>query len=228
MPRFVAEVRELIAALDAPAELIVYGHLGDGNVHVNVLGPDADDARVDVAVLELVARYGGSISAEHGVGVAKREYLHLSRPRRDRSDVAPQGRARSRRHPQSGLRASVRPLGDPARDRRLMRAPRGGGGRSGPRPLRRSTSAAATGRSPPRRSAGLRAARPARTNSVRFPHDGGHFFFHPRPCRQTSPETAAAAGGGDAAAVERCGCRSRGVSPAACVPRRSARVHFSD
>ena len=81
VPRFVAEVRDLIAALDATAEVIVYGHLGDGNVHVNVLGPDPDDARVDVAVLELVARYGGSISAEHGVGIAKREHLHLSRSR---------------------------------------------------------------------------------------------------------------------------------------------------
>jgi FAD/FMN-containing dehydrogenase len=81
VPRFAAEVRDLIAAFDATAEVILYGHLGDGNVHVNVLGPDPDDARVDVAVLELVARYGGSISAEHGVGIAKREHLHLSRSR---------------------------------------------------------------------------------------------------------------------------------------------------
>jgi FAD/FMN-containing dehydrogenase len=79
VPRFAEEVRARIAAVDAAAETILYGHLGDGNVHVNVLGPAADDERVDEAVLELVAAFGGSISAEHGVGVAKRDHLHLSR-----------------------------------------------------------------------------------------------------------------------------------------------------
>ena len=79
VPHFADEVRERIAALDAAAETILYGHLGDGNVHVNVLGPAPDDDRVDDAVLELVASYGGSISAEHGVGVAKRDRLGLSR-----------------------------------------------------------------------------------------------------------------------------------------------------
>ena len=42
-------------------------------------GPDADDTRVDHAILECVARYGGSISAEHGVGRAKAGELHLCR-----------------------------------------------------------------------------------------------------------------------------------------------------
>jgi len=79
VPRFVAEVRERVAVADPAAEVIIYGHLGDGNVHVNVLGPERDDERVDTAVLELVAGYGGSISAEHGIGVAKRDFLHLSR-----------------------------------------------------------------------------------------------------------------------------------------------------
>jgi FAD/FMN-containing dehydrogenase len=57
----------------------VFGHVGDGNLHVNVLGPAADDESVDQAVLELAASFGGSIGAEHGVGRAKREFLHLSR-----------------------------------------------------------------------------------------------------------------------------------------------------
>jgi FAD/FMN-containing dehydrogenase len=57
----------------------VFGHLGDGNVHVNVLGPREDDDLVDDAVLHLVAGLGGSISAEHGIGTAKRRWLHLSR-----------------------------------------------------------------------------------------------------------------------------------------------------
>lgn len=79
VPRFADEVRATVAAVDAGAETILYGHLGDGNVHVNVLGPAPDDERVDEAVLKLVADHGGSISAEHGVGIAKRDHLHLTR-----------------------------------------------------------------------------------------------------------------------------------------------------
>jgi FAD/FMN-containing dehydrogenase len=57
----------------------VWGHVGDGNLHVNVLGPAADDDRVDDAVLRLAAAHGGSIGAEHGIGRLKRPWLHLSR-----------------------------------------------------------------------------------------------------------------------------------------------------
>lgn len=63
----------------AGARLIVFGHLGEGNLHVNVLGPPSDDEEVDAAVLGLVAAMGGSISAEHGVGVHKSSHLHLVR-----------------------------------------------------------------------------------------------------------------------------------------------------
>ncbi len=79
VPRFTTAVRERIGALDPAAETVLYGHLADGNVHVNVLGPAPDDERVDTAVLELVGTFGGSISAEHGVGIAKSSYLHLCR-----------------------------------------------------------------------------------------------------------------------------------------------------
>ncbi len=46
---------------------------------MNVVGPPADDDRVDEAVLRLVAEHGGSISAEHGIGRAKQPWLALSR-----------------------------------------------------------------------------------------------------------------------------------------------------
>ena len=59
--------------------VILFGHLGDGNVHVNVLGADPDDERADEAVLELAIECGGTISAEHGVGVAKAAYLERAR-----------------------------------------------------------------------------------------------------------------------------------------------------
>ena len=61
------------------ARVVIFGHLGDGNVHVNVLGPDPDDHVVDEAVLRLAADCGGTISAEHGVGVAKARWLALTR-----------------------------------------------------------------------------------------------------------------------------------------------------
>jgi FAD/FMN-containing dehydrogenase len=64
-----------VAAVDEAARTIVYGHVGDGNVHVNILGPAPDDEAVDDAVLELVLELGGSVSAEHGIGVAKVEWL---------------------------------------------------------------------------------------------------------------------------------------------------------
>jgi FAD/FMN-containing dehydrogenase len=76
---FVADVSEAIAETWPAARTICYGHLGDGNVHVNVLGPDPDDERVDDVVLRRVAAFGGSIAAEHGIGVAKARWLGLTR-----------------------------------------------------------------------------------------------------------------------------------------------------
>jgi len=58
-----------------PPLVIVFGHVGVGNLHVNVLGPDPADTRVDAAVARLAAAHGGSVAAEHGVGRAKTEWL---------------------------------------------------------------------------------------------------------------------------------------------------------
>jgi FAD/FMN-containing dehydrogenase len=66
---------QAVAAVAPDARTIVYGHIGDGNLHVNVLGPAPDDQRADDVVLELVLELGGSISAEHGIGVAKVDWL---------------------------------------------------------------------------------------------------------------------------------------------------------
>jgi FAD/FMN-containing dehydrogenase len=75
LPMFVAELADAVA----PYEVHVFGHLAMGNLHVNVLGLDDADESVDGRVLTLVAAHGGSIAAEHGVGVAKREWLSLTR-----------------------------------------------------------------------------------------------------------------------------------------------------
>lgn len=79
MPGFERALRERVGALDPGARTIVFGHVGDGNLHVNVLGPDSGDDRVDEAVLRLVAEHDGSVSAEHGIGVAKARWLGLTR-----------------------------------------------------------------------------------------------------------------------------------------------------
>jgi FAD/FMN-containing dehydrogenase len=75
---FMDDVRALIARERPEAAVWLFGHAGDGNVHVNITGLDADDD-IDAAVLGLVARSGGSISAEHGIGRTKRAFLHLNR-----------------------------------------------------------------------------------------------------------------------------------------------------
>ncbi len=80
LAEFIPLVHEAVAGAAAEARCVLFGHAGDGNLHVNVLGaPAADGRRVEEAVLQLVARLGGSISAEHGIGVAKRPWLHLNR-----------------------------------------------------------------------------------------------------------------------------------------------------
>jgi FAD/FMN-containing dehydrogenase len=65
----------VVAALDGTARTISYGHVGDGNLHVSILGPAPDDEATDDAVLELVLELGGSVAAEHGIGVAKVDWL---------------------------------------------------------------------------------------------------------------------------------------------------------
>jgi FAD/FMN-containing dehydrogenase len=65
------------ALVDRPGT-VLFGHLAEGNLHVNVLGAADADAVVE-AVLRLVADAGGSISAEHGIGRAKARWLALTR-----------------------------------------------------------------------------------------------------------------------------------------------------
>jgi FAD/FMN-containing dehydrogenase len=76
---FVDALPAVVASAASTARLHLFGHLGDGNLHVNITGVDPTDDRVDDAVLRLVADYAGSISAEHGVGRAKARWLGLSR-----------------------------------------------------------------------------------------------------------------------------------------------------
>lgn len=77
---FCTEVRSRVTVVAPAAACWLFGHVADGNVHVNVTGAaPGDEVAVADAVLGLVAALGGSISAEHGIGTAKRAHLHLSR-----------------------------------------------------------------------------------------------------------------------------------------------------
>jgi len=78
LDRFLDAVPQVVTRAGAE-RVILFGHLGDGNVHVNVLGAAPDDTRVDDAVLELTLDCGGTISAEHGVGVEKAHWLERAR-----------------------------------------------------------------------------------------------------------------------------------------------------
>ena len=68
-----------LALVGERARVVLYGHLGDGNLHVNLLGLELDDETLDEAVLRLVIEMEGSISAEHGIGRAKAKLLPLDR-----------------------------------------------------------------------------------------------------------------------------------------------------
>jgi FAD/FMN-containing dehydrogenase len=78
---FLSAVCAAVAGAAPGARCVLFGHAGDGNIHVNVLGAGEGGraAAVEDAVLRLVASLGGSISAEHGIGAAKRPWLHLNR-----------------------------------------------------------------------------------------------------------------------------------------------------
>jgi FAD/FMN-containing dehydrogenase len=77
LAELVDRLPEAVAAAAPAAQIIVFGHLAEANLHVNVLNAAAE-AATD-AVLALVASLGGSISSEHGIGRAKASWLGLSR-----------------------------------------------------------------------------------------------------------------------------------------------------
>jgi FAD/FMN-containing dehydrogenase len=83
VPDFIEEANAAVVKLIPGARPVSFGHLGDGNIHYNVSQPvGADTAdflerwhEVNAVVFAIVLRMGGSISAEHGIGVLKRDEL---------------------------------------------------------------------------------------------------------------------------------------------------------
>ena len=81
MEAYVEEVNRRLEATFGHYVNFTFGHIGDGNIHFGTSAGDGESAHGDVkrAVYEPLARIGGSISAEHGVGLDKKNYLQLSR-----------------------------------------------------------------------------------------------------------------------------------------------------
>ncbi|MDE2377352.1 FAD-binding oxidoreductase [Bradyrhizobium sp.] len=81
MEAFAKAVNDGLKKLDKDAYAIVFGHAGDGNLHVNAKYPPTVDRTEEVSklVYGITGDFSGSISAEHGIGLLKRPYLELSR-----------------------------------------------------------------------------------------------------------------------------------------------------
>ena len=85
MPEFLDDLHELLKA--SGVRSAIFGHVGDGNLHVNLMAPfdlAPEDffqrcRDLDTRIYTTVRELGGSISAEHGIGLVKREHLHFSR-----------------------------------------------------------------------------------------------------------------------------------------------------
>ncbi|MEY2863756.1 MAG: hypothetical protein RLY58_1463 [Pseudomonadota bacterium] len=87
VPAFIAEIDAIVADSYPDFEICWFGHIGDGNLHLNILKPanlSKDEffeqcKGVNIKVFETVQKYDGSISAEHGVGMTKKDYLGYTR-----------------------------------------------------------------------------------------------------------------------------------------------------
>lgn len=82
-----AEIEGVVKANYPDFEVVWFGHIGDGNLHLNILKPQAMEKdsffeqckEVNHLVFKMVQEFGGSISAEHGIGVSKKPFLHYSK-----------------------------------------------------------------------------------------------------------------------------------------------------
>ena len=88
IPEFIARGTAVVASVSPDARIICFGHMGDGNLHYNISQPDGTDPQaflklyrpMNDAVHALVQEFGGSFSAEHGIGQMKRDELIATAP----------------------------------------------------------------------------------------------------------------------------------------------------
>jgi len=86
LPGFLSEMNQILKKEYPQFEVIWFGHIGDGNLHINILKPEQmkkqdfleECKRVNEVLFSMINKYKGCISAEHGVGLLKKPYLHYS------------------------------------------------------------------------------------------------------------------------------------------------------
>ena len=91
VPEFVEAIDQVLTRQYPTFEVVWFGHIGDGNLHINILKPTdwAKDAflkeckKVDDILFSTINKFSGSISAEHGVGLTKKPFLHYTRSRKE-------------------------------------------------------------------------------------------------------------------------------------------------
>ncbi len=87
VPAFMAELEQVLSQAYPTWEVVWFGHIGDGNLHINILRPTGmnkeefvkECRKVDLHIFETVKKYQGSISAEHGVGLTKKSFLNYTK-----------------------------------------------------------------------------------------------------------------------------------------------------
>lgn len=87
VPPFMEDLDQVLSKAYPNWEVVWFGHIGDGNLHINILRPEGmtkeefvkECRKVDVMVFDAVKKYKGSISAEHGVGLTKKTFLNYTR-----------------------------------------------------------------------------------------------------------------------------------------------------
>jgi len=91
VPAFITDIDAIVQANYPDFDIVWFGHIGDGNLHLNILKPSnlskdefyAKCQFVNRSVFEAVQKYDGSISAEHGVGMTKKPYLGFTRSKEE-------------------------------------------------------------------------------------------------------------------------------------------------
>ncbi|MGH3633199.1 FAD-binding oxidoreductase [Mycobacterium sp.] len=102
---FAADATALARRHAAEALPVLFGHIGEGNLHLNVLRCGADEERkLYAAMMDVIAGCGGNVSSEHGVGSRKREYVGMSR---EPADIAAMRTIKSALDPTGYLNAAV-------------------------------------------------------------------------------------------------------------------------
>ena len=87
VPDFMNDLEQVLKKAYPAWDVVWFGHIGDGNLHISILRPEkmtkevfvGECRKVDLLVFEAVKKYQGSISAEHGVGLTKKAFLNFTR-----------------------------------------------------------------------------------------------------------------------------------------------------